>query len=186
MLKLSFHHTSLGVHLQQERKARHLTQHTLAQQAMISIPTIRLLESGQGNLTTFWTVLHTLNLAVVGRNLPPGERIGERIVTLRQRKGMSQRTLASIIETTQPTLITLEKHNRGRLQTLDRALLALGAGAYLASPGGSPQAFYVHAGNSSTSEPGLHPKKCWSHCTTCLVPSTLIPVLLAAMGILLL
>jgi transcriptional regulator with XRE-family HTH domain len=94
----------------------------------------------------------------MGRNLPPGASIGERIVTLRKRKGMSQRALASIIETTQPTLITLEKHNRGRLQTLDRVLLALGAGVYLA-PIGSTQAFYVHAGNSSTSETWTTPKE---------------------------
>src|SRR5262245_34555939 len=70
---------------------------------------------------------------------------------------MSQRALASIIETTQPTLIALEHHCTGRLQTLDRVLVALGAGAYLA-PVGSTLAFYVHAGNSSTSENWETPK----------------------------
>jgi transcriptional regulator with XRE-family HTH domain len=75
MLKLSCHHTSLGSHLKRERQDRQLTQQDLAQQAMLSMPTIRLLESGQGNLTTFWTVLHTLNLDIVGRNLPPGKTI---------------------------------------------------------------------------------------------------------------
>ena len=75
---------------------------------------------GQGYQNVRRPLLHTLNLAVVGRNLPPGGSIGERIVPLRKRKGISQRALASIIETTQPTLITLEKHSRGRLQTLDR------------------------------------------------------------------
>ena len=57
MLKLSFHHTSLGSHLKRERKNQKLTQGDLAQQAQVAIPTIRLLESGQGNLTTFWAVL---------------------------------------------------------------------------------------------------------------------------------
>src|SRR5262245_49718968 len=149
--KLSFHHASLGVHLKRERIDRKLSQSDLAQKAQIAIPTIRLLETGQGNLTTFWAVLHVLNLAVVGRNLPPGESIGERIITLRKRKGMSQRALASIIETTQPTLIALERHCTGRLHTLDRVLVALGAGAYLA-PIGSVKAFFTHAGNSATSE----------------------------------
>jgi transcriptional regulator with XRE-family HTH domain len=158
MLKLSFHHASLGIHLKRARKDRQLTQSDLAQQAQIAIPTLRLLESGQGNLTTFWAVLHTLNLAVVGRNLPPGESIGERIVTLRKRKGMSQRALASIIETTQPTLIALERHGTGRLPTLDRVLLTLGAGAYL-SPIGSMQAFYVHVGNCSISQTWTTPKE---------------------------
>ena len=158
MLKLSCYHRSLGSHLKRERQDRQLTQSDLAQQAQVAIPTIRLLESGQGNLMTFWAVLHTLNLDIVGRNLPPGESIGGRIVTLRKWKRMSQRALASIIETTQPTLITLEKHSRGRLQTLDRVLLALGAGAYLA-PQGSVKAFFTHAGNSSTSETWETPKE---------------------------
>jgi phage N-6-adenine-methyltransferase len=158
MLKLPLYAISpLGTALQRERKARKLSQSDLAQQALISIPTIHLLENGQGNLTSFWTVLHTLTLDIMGRNLPPGESMGKRVVTLRKRKGMSQRALASIIETTQPTLITLEKQSRGRLQTLDRVLVALGAGAYLASPG-STKAFYVHAGNSSTSENWETPK----------------------------
>jgi transcriptional regulator with XRE-family HTH domain len=158
MLKLSFHHASLGVHLKRARKDRQLTQSDLAQKAQVAIPTLRLLESGQGNLTTFWTVLHTLNLDIIGRNLPPGQHIGERIIILRKRKGVSQRTLASIIETTQPTLIALERHGAGRLSTLDRVLTVLGASAYLASPG-STQAFYVHAGNSATSETWTTPKE---------------------------
>ena len=149
MLKVSLPYTSLGVHVQRARQDRKITQRALAQYAQVAITTLRLLERGQGNLTSFWQVLDVLHLAVVGRNLPPGESIGERIVTLRKRKGMSQRALASIIETTQPTLITLEKHSRGRLQTLDRVLLSLGAGAYLA-PIGAQQSFYTHAGNSAT------------------------------------
>jgi transcriptional regulator with XRE-family HTH domain len=87
MLKLSCHHTSLGSHLKRERHDRHLTQQDLARQAQLSMPTIRLLETGQGNLSTFWTVLHTLNLDIAGRNLPPGQHIGERISTLRNGKG---------------------------------------------------------------------------------------------------
>jgi transcriptional regulator with XRE-family HTH domain len=158
MFKLPFHPTSLGVHLQRERKDQQLTQSDLAQQAQVAIPTLRLLEQGQGNLTTFWTVLHALNLDIMGRNLPPGERMGERIVTLRKRKGMSQRALASLIEATQPTLIALERHCTGRLYTLDRVLTVLGAGAYLA-PIGAQQSFYTHAGNSATSETWTTPKE---------------------------
>ena len=158
MLKLPLHYTSLGVHLKRERKDRQLTQSDLAQKAIISIPTIRFLENGQGTLTSFWAVLSTLNLDLVGRNLPPGQDIGERIIILRKRKGMSQRALASIIETTQPTLIALERHCTGRLPTLDRVLMALGAGAYLA-PQGSVKAFFTHAGNSATSETWTTPKE---------------------------
>src|SRR5215510_998934 len=125
---------------------------------MLSIPTLRLLEHGQGNLTSFWTVLHILNLDVVGRNLPPGQHIGERLITLRKRKGMSQRELIKLIGVSQPTLIELERHGAGRLLTLDRVLVVLGAGAYLAPIGGQ-QSFYTHAGNSSTSEIWTTPKE---------------------------
>jgi site-specific DNA-methyltransferase (adenine-specific) len=70
---------------------------------------------------------------------------------LRKRKGVSQRALVKLVGMSQPTLIELERQGAGRLPTLDRVLVALGAGAYLASPG-STKPFYVHAGNSSTSE----------------------------------
>jgi hypothetical protein len=61
-----------------------------------------------GTLTSFWSVLEALNVEIAGRNLPAGESIGVQIVTLRRRKGMSQRALASIIETTQPTLALVQ------------------------------------------------------------------------------
>ena len=158
MLKLSFHHMSLGSHLKRERKDRQLTQSDLAQQAQVAIPTLRLLEQGQGNLTSFWAVLSTLNLDIAGRNLPPGQHIGERLITLRKRKGVSQRELIKLIGVSQPTLIELEHHCTGRLLTLDRVLVALGAGAYLA-PIRSVKTFFTHAGNSSTSENWQTPKE---------------------------
>lgn len=158
MLKLPFHHTSsLGSHLKRERTERHLTQSELAVQAQLSLPTIRLLEHGQGNLTSFWGVLSILHLNIVGRNLPPGQHIGERILTLRKRKGINQRELIRLLGISHPTLIELEKHSRGRLHTLDRTLVALGAGAYLA-PQGSVKAFYTHTGNCSISETWTTPK----------------------------
>jgi transcriptional regulator with XRE-family HTH domain len=158
MLKLLPNFTSLGVHLKRERKARKLSQSVLAQQAQLSIDTLGLLEHGKGNLSSFWAALNILNLEIVGRNLPPGQHIGQRIITLRRRKEVSQRDLVKLVGVSQPTLIELEHHCTGRLHTLDRVLVALGAGAYLA-PQGSTKAFYVHAGNSSTSENWETPKE---------------------------
>src|SRR5262249_36154448 len=87
-----------------------------------------------------------------------GATIGERIITLRKRKGVSQRELIKLISVSQPTLIDLERHCTGRLHTLDRVLVVLAAGAYLA-PIGAQQSFYTHAGNSSTSEYWETPKE---------------------------
>jgi transcriptional regulator with XRE-family HTH domain len=151
MLKVSLPYMSLGVHVQRARQDRKITQRALAQYAQVAITTLRLLEQGRGNLTSFWQVLDVLHLNIVGRNLPPGQHIGERIITLRKRKGVSQRELIKLIGVSQPTLIELEHRCTGRLLTLDRVLVALGAGAYLASIG-AQQSFYTHAGNSSTSE----------------------------------
>jgi transcriptional regulator with XRE-family HTH domain len=77
---------------------------------------------------------------------------------LRKRKGVSQRQLVQVVGVSQPTLIELERHCTGRLHTLDRVLVALGAGAYLA-PIGAQQSFYTHAGNSSASETWTTPKE---------------------------
>jgi len=152
MRKLPWPSTSLGMHLQQARNACQCTQRTLAQQAHVSPPTLRLLEHGQGNLTSFWAVLHTLNLDIVGRNLPPGPHIGERILTWRQRKGMSQRELSQFVGVSPPTLLALERHGTGHVPTLERVLVALGAGASLAPSGHTP-ACDVHA------EHAAHPQR---------------------------
>ncbi len=131
----------------------------VAQRAKVSLPTIRLIESGKGNLDTFNALLKVLGLQVAGRQLPPGKTLGERVYRLRARKNISQRDIAKTIGVSQPAIVQVERHNAGRLVTLDRMLLVLGAGAYLAHAE-SRKDFYSHAGNSSTSQtwttpPGL-------------------------------
>ena len=58
--------------------------------------------------------------------------------------------MAEFVGVSQPTIVALEGQGRGRLDTLERVLETLGAGAYLA-PRGQAQAFYTHAGNASVS-----------------------------------
>ncbi len=127
MIKVPFQNR-LGKRLREARKKRRLTQLELAEQASLSVPTLRLLESGKGNLSS-WQMAHSaLSLTVEGRNLPPGQDIGQRIVALRKRRHLSQRTLASLARTTQPTVISLEKRSQGRLAMLDSILTVLGSG----------------------------------------------------------
>ncbi len=113
------------------------------------MPTLRLLERGRGNLSSFFRVIDVLGLRVFGRNVPNESSIGQQIVTLRKRKKIGRRQLAQLIGSTQPTIIALENHNKGRLQVLDAALTILGSGQYLASTG-DKKSFYTHAGNTST------------------------------------
>jgi len=140
----------IGKFLREARKERRLTQLALAANADISVPTLRFLENGRGNLSSWQKALSALSLVVEGRNLPPGEFVGQRIAALRKRRNLSQRAMASLAGTTQPTIIALEKRNQGRLTILDSVLSILGSGHYLAEPG-APKPFYSHAGNASTS-----------------------------------
>jgi hypothetical protein len=93
-------------------------------------------------------VLEALDVEMVGRNVPSGERWGAWLAMLRKHRGLGQRELAAMVGCRQPAIVKLEGKGRGRVQVLDRVLTVLGAGSYLALRG-SRRAFYTHAGNSS-------------------------------------
>ncbi len=122
----------LGRRLRATRKKRHLTQDRLAEEASLSVSTIHLLESGRGNLSSWQKVLSALSLSVDGSNLPPGETIGQRVVRLRKMRRISQRKLATLAQSTPPTIVALERRNQGRLDLLEKVLIILGAGHYIA------------------------------------------------------
>lgn len=142
-------HFGLGSALRKHRKEKGMTQEQLAADAGLSIPTVRLLERTHGNLASWDNALRAIRLEIVGRNLPAGETLGKSIAALRRSRGFTQRSLAEFIGVTQPTILALERHGRGRLEILDRVLGRLGAGAYLIGSG-EKKAFFTHAGNAST------------------------------------
>jgi phage N-6-adenine-methyltransferase len=125
-----------------------MTQAQLADAAGLSVPTIRLLERGCGHLASWDAALSALRLEVTGRNLPAAGTLGASVAALRRRRGLSQRRLAELGDVTPPTIVALERHGRGRLETLNRILIRLGAGASL-SPVDHKRAFFTHAGNAS-------------------------------------
>jgi phage N-6-adenine-methyltransferase len=138
----------LGNELRSHRKTARLTQASLAKTAGLAERTVRALEQGSGSLESWNAALVALGLGLIGRNLPGGETLGERITTLRRRRGLSQQALARVVGVTKPTIGALEREGRGRLSTLQGVLATLGAGAYLAPRDGTA-AFFTHAGNSS-------------------------------------
>jgi len=91
MIKLPLQNR-LGKSLAENRKSQGLTQAMLAEKASVSVPTVRQLEHGRGNLSSWNRVLDPMELEVVGRNLPPGEHLGIQIATLRNRKQLSCRS----------------------------------------------------------------------------------------------
>ena len=140
----------LATELRAQRRASRLTQAALAAKADLAERTVRALEQGSGTLDSWHAALRALGLRLSGRNLPGGETLGLRLTTLRRRRGLSQETLARSVGVTKPTLGALERDGKGRLSTLQRVLVVLGAGPYLAPREGSAAAFYTHAGNTST------------------------------------
>ena len=139
----------LGNHLRTHRKTAGLTQADLARRAGLAERTVRALEQGRGTLASWDAALDALALSLAGRNLPGGMTLGERLTTLRRRRGLTQAALARALGVSKPTLGALERAGQGRLSTLQGVLTVLGAGAYLASRG-QAAAFYTHAGNAST------------------------------------
>lgn len=137
--------------LRKHRKGRGLTQGQLAAAADVAERTVRPLEQGQGNLDSWRGVLEPLGVELVGRNLPAGPSLRQRLAKLRSHRGLGQRELAAMVGVTQPTIVALERRDKGRLSTLERVHAALGAGAYLAAIG-QAKAFYSHAGNSSNNQ----------------------------------
>jgi phage N-6-adenine-methyltransferase len=135
-----------------------LSQGLLAAAVGLAEKTLRQLEQGRGNLDSWRAVLERLGLELVGRNLPPGESLGSKLASLRRRRRLGQRELADLVGVSQPTIVALEGQGRGRLDTLERVLETLSAGAYLA-PRGQAKAFYTHAGNASVSHEWETPKE---------------------------
>lgn len=105
----------LGTDLKSIRNKRGLTQQSLAELSNISIPTVALLEQKGGLLSTLEQVLDTLEAEIYGVGLEKVGAIGIRIKTLRKKKKISQRKVASIIGATQATISKIENTSKGRL-----------------------------------------------------------------------
>lgn len=147
MSKLPFQNC-LGLLLKAERKRAQIRQLELAGRATISGPTLRLLETGSGTIRSWNLALDALRVRLHGKNLPSGPSIGARVRLLRNRRQLSQRELARLIGVSPPTIVQLERGNRGRLSTLNAVLLALGAGPGLIQNEQAPK-FFSSAGNST-------------------------------------
>lgn len=133
MIQLLFYFP-LSRALHDARKQAGARQTDIAEQAGLSVPTVRLLEHGKGTIESLDAVLECLNLEIYGDRLPRSGNRGERIAGLRKARGISQRDLAKEIGVSPTPIITIENHWRGRVETLDTILSALDAGAFLAGP----------------------------------------------------
>jgi DNA-binding XRE family transcriptional regulator len=137
----------LGSDFRKHRNGRGLTQGQLAAEAGVAERTVRLLEQGQGKPRL---------MAIRPQAAPGGDRRPQPAVrhlagAEARQAAKWQRELAAMVGVTQPTIVALERRDKGRLSTLERVLSSLGAGSYLAAIG-QAKAFYTHAENSSTNQ----------------------------------
>ena len=131
-------HSGLGSRLREARRSASLTQGRLAELAGCSLPALRRSERGSGTTETFVRLTAALHLMLDGRSLPPGADLGERLRTLRSRRGIGRRELAHLSAVSVPTIAAIEKTvGRCHWAALERVAGALGAGLTLV-PGRIP------------------------------------------------
>src|SRR5688500_2062374 len=75
---------TLGNAFRDARMSQRLTQAAVAAKARVSLPTIRLLENGRGNLRSWHAALDALVVEIIGRNLLAGKCLGRQMATLRK------------------------------------------------------------------------------------------------------
>jgi transcriptional regulator with XRE-family HTH domain len=123
--------SSLGDQLRARRKSSNLTQAELASRIGCSLPTVGQAERGEGRVDTFEHLAAAMDIEITGRSLPPGETLGARLALLRQRRGISCRSLAALSQISAPTIAALEGGALGHLVSVQRVAVALGAGLCL-------------------------------------------------------
>lgn len=94
----------------------------------LSIPTVRLLEQGRGNISSLQAYLAALRLRLCWIGVDSVNH-GATLAARRKRQGLSQRALAAKlaakVEVSHRTIIALENEFRGRVDTLMQALAVL-------------------------------------------------------------
>lgn len=139
----------LAGQLRTVRHAADLTQHAVAERIGMGRETVLQAENGRGLLASFVRIAAHFDHEIGARSLPPAKHLGERLAALRQRRGISCRSLALLAGVSAPTVAAIEAGRAGHLEPLERVAQALGAGLRLGPVGASPS-FWTGAGVSST------------------------------------
>jgi phage N-6-adenine-methyltransferase len=129
----------------------------LGQHTSLTRNTLRSLHQGKGNLKSLLQVLDVMRLEIIGRGLPAGSSIGERVEILRKRKQLSKSELARSIDVARQTIIRLEGQSIGRVDTLSKVFDVLGVMAKIGSKD-KKKRFTEHAANTSTSDEWYTPE----------------------------
>jgi len=140
----------------EKRRAAGLTQLEIARQTGLSLPTIRMLERGEGSIASARSAMAPLGLVWTWPD-PVTENPGEALVRLRREAGLSQRAMARAIGATQPTIIAMERQFTGTLPRLAAYLRRAGRCDALRDPG-IPQRRLVPGSNAPEQDIVLTPE----------------------------
>jgi len=149
------YHECLGQQIFRIRKSRSIRQTDLSDLTSLSRATIRAIEDGQGNISSFNTLVDALGLVFHWFRRSTGVHVGEHIASLRKGRQMSQRALAAALSVSRPTIIKLENGGTGRLATLNKALSFLDAKPRLLCR--TEQNRFHHVAKSSASDEWYSP-----------------------------
>jgi phage N-6-adenine-methyltransferase len=128
-----------------------MTQDQLAGLVGCSDRTVRQAESGRALAGIVLQLAVALGFEVSGRSLPPGEHLGARLRSLRERLGMGRRQVASIAGVSSTTAAAMERGELGHWAVVERVADALGARMTLV-PHGQAVSFFNSAATSSVND----------------------------------
>ncbi len=141
-------HLRLGAELLAHRLHACISQVEMARRVGVSVPTVRLAESGRGILLGFMKIAAKMHLVLDSDALPSAPSFGTSLHLLRKRLGISRRALADRTSVPLPTLAALEAGRDCRMASMGKVAGALGVGLRLRQST-VPKAFYSGASKSS-------------------------------------
>lgn len=97
---------------------------SLAKLSDLSTPTVRSVEAGTANISSMMQYAHTLGV-VFSCGKRDVTSIGAFLADERHSRGINQRSFAKLTGVTQPTIIAMERRDKGRMITLHKALQVL-------------------------------------------------------------
>ena len=148
MTKFHVQNQGLGSGLKASRKLAKFTQSQLADTAGVHRNALLAVEAGRGSVATINLIASALGFEVSGRGLSGDGTLQERLTSLRKRRRLSRRAVASLAGISVPAVDALERTGGGHVSTLEAIGRAIGAGLCLV-PKGTSIGFWESAATSS-------------------------------------
>lgn len=139
---------NLGELLRLNRLELGHSQANVAMRSGTSIPTLRLCEKSLGTIQSYLSLVDALGRKLRWTGFSTDENYGKILALRRKKRGLSQRAIANAIGVTQPTIVTMERQFKGRVETLEKLLTFLKLKPRLEVMGAKPTLDFVDPGRT--------------------------------------